>query len=278
MRPMTTYVPVTRTQRPSRRSAGQAGLRPLAPGPAPCRVLGAVANSPGAPAPLRNECYCKMAFPPALRASARLHLKARCSGQARSRGFPPRPQARRRLSLPLRRMGSRPGFGAAGRLRPPGVGGGGARPPPARRCAPAPSRRAGARAHRPRPGPAPRAHLHAAAAPPGAAKATCPCPPWAAPSRAAADLQVTGGGGSRWARGERTEGRDLVGSGWGVGHLWGGRPRGRTGGCGRLWPLSTSDRGQLPHVHSASGPSVFPACVTSSGRGSVWWPEWAPVH
>lgn len=129
VRPMTTYVPVTRTQRPSRRSAGQAGLRPLAPGPAPCRVLGAVANSPGAPAPLRNECYCKMAFPPALRASARLHLKARCSGQARSRGFPPRPQARRRLSLPLRRMGSRPGFGAAGRLRPPGVGGGGARPP-----------------------------------------------------------------------------------------------------------------------------------------------------
>lgn len=162
-----------------------AGLRPLAPGPAPCGVLavlrrgfggsGEAQEAPGASkaaAPLRKHCYCKMAFPPTLRASvgdASLHLKARCRGRARSRGFPPCPRARRRLSLPLRRMGSRRGLHAAGRRRPPGVQGrrraslpppAGAPPPPpaagqghARTgSAPAPPRRLIYMRPRPRPG------------------------------------------------------------------------------------------------------------------------------
>lgn len=52
--------------------------------------------------------------------------------------------------------------------------------------------------------------------------------------------------------------------GVGAGILGGGDSRGGTGGCGRLWPLSTFDRRQLPHVHSGSDSSVFLACVTSA--------------
>lgn len=134
VRPRTASVPVTRTPRPSRRSAGQ-GSAHSAPDlrPAEGWGVGGLAKPPGAAAPLRNQCYCKMAFPPTLlRASARvpsLHLKARRSGQAPSQGFPPRPRARGRLSLPLRRMGFRAGLRAAApppcpqvRPRPPPPG------------------------------------------------------------------------------------------------------------------------------------------------------------
>lgn len=142
---------------------------------------------------------------------------------------------------------------------------------PAGRCAP-PPRRGGTRGLRPRPAPAPRAHLHAAAAPPAAPKATCPCPPWAAPARAATDPQVTGLG-CRWGGGERTLGQGRVASGgkpgWRVRVSSSGRrhPRVGPGDCGGLWSPSASDLRRPPHVHSHSGTSVVPACVTSNGAG-----------
>lgn len=164
----------------------------------------------------------------------------------------------------LRGAGRRPG-------NPSRAGGEGPQVP-SRQVRPAPAAGAGTRGLRPRPAPAPRAHLHAAAAPPAAPKATCPCPPWTAPARAATDPQVTGLG-CRWGGGERTLGQGRVASGgkpgWRVRVSSSGRrhPRVGLGDCGGLWSPSASDLRRPPQVHSHSGTSVVPACVTSSGAG-----------